>query len=544
MTDKYSFALSRKTHVPSHLIQSVSVCNALGVVSGQARPSFLHRSQVETYSKFEQARFALHAEHTKQCAVLGMLLFLMCLPVHAAVDWGPVNPDELKMTSETLAPGAQAVILYRQVDRDDSTYPFFEDNYVRIKILTEEGRKFADVEIPFYKEEDENVVRIKARTIRPDGSIVNFDGKPFDKTIVKAKGLKYRAKTFALPNVQPGGIIEYSYRKYYGVVLYNAHWTISEDLFTKKAKFSMKPFDADPSVGVQWSWNSLPPGTAEPKRSGNDIIKLEVNNVPAFQKEDFMPPSDELKSRVDFVYVENKFDTTDPGRFWKGVGKYKADYIETYVLKRKALEPVVAQIVSPNDSPESKLRAIYARIQQLRNTSYEPTKTEQELKRDKADSLVGVDTIWQRGYGDRIQLNLLFLALVRVAGFEAFDIEVAPRSRYFFHPQVMDSYRLSENVILVKLNGSDLYCDPGSEFAPFGLLPWRLTAVQGLKLDKTGGTLVQIPQPSSSTSKVERFAALKISTSGDLEGKLKVQYTGQEAMVRRAEERNEDDTTR
>ena len=94
--------------------------------------------------------------------------------------------------------------------------------------------------------------------------------------------------------------------------------------------------------------------------------------MPAFQKEDFMPPSDELKSRVDFVYVENKFDTTDPGRFWKGVGKYKADYIETcIILKRKALGPVVAQIVSPNDSPESKLRAIYARIQQLRNTSFD-----------------------------------------------------------------------------------------------------------------------------------------------------------------------------
>ena len=90
-----------------------------------------------------------HAEHTKQCAVLGMLLFLMCLPVHAAVDWGPVNPDELKMTSETLAPGAQAVILYRQVDRDDSTYPFFEQDYVRIKISDEEGRKFADVEFLF-----------------------------------------------------------------------------------------------------------------------------------------------------------------------------------------------------------------------------------------------------------------------------------------------------------------------------------------------------------------------------------------------------------
>jgi len=31
-----------------------------------------------------------------------------------------VSPDELKLTSEPQAPGAPAIILYRQVDRDDN----------------------------------------------------------------------------------------------------------------------------------------------------------------------------------------------------------------------------------------------------------------------------------------------------------------------------------------------------------------------------------------------------------------------------------------
>src|SRR5271168_2358461 len=35
-------------------------------------------------------------------------------------DWQPITPEELKMTSEAKAPGAPAVILYRQIDRDDS----------------------------------------------------------------------------------------------------------------------------------------------------------------------------------------------------------------------------------------------------------------------------------------------------------------------------------------------------------------------------------------------------------------------------------------
>ena len=100
----------------------------------------------------------------------------------------PVTPEELKMTSEPLAPGAPAIILYRQVDRDDRGNTAHENDFFRIKILTEEGRKYGDIEIPFFKSGGNNIVAIKARTIRSDGSVVNYDGKIYDKAIVKSKG--------------------------------------------------------------------------------------------------------------------------------------------------------------------------------------------------------------------------------------------------------------------------------------------------------------------------------------------------------------------
>jgi hypothetical protein len=101
----------------------------------------------------------------------------LCIPISlstpAVADDGfqPVSSDELKMTSEPLAPGAPAIILYRQVDRDDSRQSPHEFHYFRIKILTEEGRKYADVEIPFDKDDGFKVVKIGARTIKADGSI-------------------------------------------------------------------------------------------------------------------------------------------------------------------------------------------------------------------------------------------------------------------------------------------------------------------------------------------------------------------------------------
>ena len=99
-------------------------------------------------------------------------------------------------------------------------------------------------------------------------------------------------------------------------------------------------------------------------------------------------------------------------------------------------------------------------------------------------------------------------------------------------------------VVLVKLNGKDLYLAPGTLFTPFGLLPWAETGTLGLRLDKDGGTWIKTTLPQSSESQIQRTAKLKLSETGDLEGKLTVTYTGLEAMRRRLEERNEDDVAR
>jgi len=90
-----------------------------------------------------------------------------------------------------------------------------------------------------------------------------------------------------------------------------------------------------------------------------------------------------------------------------------------------------------------------------------------------------------------------------------------------------------------------VFCDPGSAYIPFGLLPWTETGVNGLKLDKDGGQWVETSLPDSNTSQIFRKATLKLDPdTGGLEGKIVVTYTGLEAATRRVEERNEDDAAR
>lgn len=477
-------------------------------------------------------------------AVLALAASYSAIRTTTADEWLPISPDELKMTSVPEAPGAPAIILYREVDRDDSNFHTpHEYNYVREKIFTEEGRKYADAEIPFAKEQA-NIVNIRARTIHPDGSIVNFDGKVYDKEIAKGRGMKYLAKTFTFSDVQPGSIIEYHYMvdfvEYY---VYDSHWILSDDLFTKHGKFTLNP---SPDFALHWSWpNGLPPDAPPPAegKGVRPIISMEANNIPAFQVEDDMPPEEAMKYRVDFTYTEERIES-DPDKFWKKEGKKQNDIAEGFVGKPKAMEQAVAETVAADDSPEVKLQKLYARAQKIRNMSYEEQKTEEEKKRSKEKGNGNAEEVLKRGYGYGDQITLLFLAMARAAGFEASAARISTRDDHFFAKNVLRARDLHTFVVLVKLNEKDVYFDPGSAFTPFGLLPWEETNVPGLKLDKDGGTWIMTSLPGSGDSQIQRKADLKLTQEGSLEGKLTVTYSGLEAESLRIEERNQDDTAR
>lgn len=121
----------------------------------------------------------------KLCRTLPLTLFaLMLCASRAWGDWPAIAPDDLKMTDLPQQKGAPAVVLLREeVANDPQNY---HSVYVRIKILTEAGRRYADVEIP-YSHRQFKIDGVSGRTIHADGTIVNFEGKVFDKMVLKER---------------------------------------------------------------------------------------------------------------------------------------------------------------------------------------------------------------------------------------------------------------------------------------------------------------------------------------------------------------------
>jgi TonB dependent receptor len=218
--------------------------------------------------------------------------------------------------------------------------------------------------------------------------------------------------------------------------------------------------------------------------------------------------------------------------------------MESFLGKKKELEAAVSQVVSAGDTPEVKLRKIYERVEQIRNLSYEARKSEQEEKRDKLKRAENAADVLKNGYGNGADITWTFMGLARAAGLETYGLMISRRNEYFFNEKRMNKRELDSNAVMVKVDGKEMFFDPGSKFVPYGLLPWEESGVKGMKLDKEGGTWIATIWPESTSSQIQRTADLKLNDEGTLEGTVKLAFTGLEGWSRRVRERNEDSESR
>lgn len=458
-----------------------------------------------------------------------VVVFLFAANVYGAYtksqDFRPATPAELAMKSAPNAPGAPAAIL-DWVRVDDDTLSFSAE-YVRIKVFTDEGKKYGDVEIsylPGYPYRG-RVTSIDARTIRPDGTIVPFTGKVYDKVVFKIGRSALKAKTFSLPDVQPGSIIEYRFtRRWSEQVLLTANWLLQSDIPLLHAKLTLKPYDSQGLYRSFFTFLKLPDGKV-PVMKG-DQYELEVENIPAFQSEAFAPPEQQLKSYVKFHYTTSRVKSSE---FWDVESKETAKRVEGFLGRNGDARAIAAKLTGSD--PADTAKKIYAHVQTFRNYSFEIDKSDQEIKKEALSESKNVAEVLKKGAGSRDEINRAFVAIARAAGLQADVVRVAPRDGFFFSEAISDAEQISAEIAAVTIDGKPLYLDPGTPHAPFGTLSWEKSGVPGYRISK-GAEWLTLPPATPESSLMKRNADLKIDGE-TLEGTVVATYTGQEALVRR-----------
>jgi hypothetical protein len=495
--------------------------------------------------------------------LLACFASLLLSPALFAIDdWQPIDPADLKLTSEPKQPGADAVILYREEIYNDLLK--FQSNYVRIKILTEKGKqRWSDVEVQ-YDRGSVKIGEIKARTIHADGTSIPFSGESFDKTILKGhdatgKLRNILVRAFTLPQVEVGSIIEYKYTLRWDDLYYmGSNWMVQDELYQRKAVFKYFPFNfGSTSTYLQdgrgrnlnnVSWVPfLPAGSVQPKyredRIQGNVIEMVIEQVPAFLEEEYMPPSDQLKYSVRFFYTNGGSASQGADDFWKQEAKYWEKDVEKFIGHRDRMAAAAAQMVAATDTPEQKARKIYAEVQKLENLSYARERTGAENKSNKLP--VSAEEVLNQKRGYRSDINRLFIALARGAGLSAYAMNVSTRDRWLFQRMILNGDQLNSEIAIVEISGKEIFLDPGTKFCPYGFLYWKRTGVQGMRQTSSGKIeFARTPQPDYKDNMVNRTGTMKLSESGELTGKVNVLFFGQEGIDHRLEGLRNDEQQR
>ncbi|HKR62219.1 MAG TPA: DUF3857 domain-containing protein [Thermoanaerobaculia bacterium] len=483
----------------------------------------------------------------RRAFVLPLLLIALPVRVYAGFsqtqDFRPMTAEERAMTTAPVAPGAPAAVLdWIRIDDDQIA---ISSEYTRIKVFTDAGKKYADVEVPFvvgYPMKG-RVTEISARTLKPDGTVVPFDGKVYDKLLYKNSRATVRAKVFSLADVQPGSILEYRFvRRWSKSVLPGTTWTIQRDIPLLHVKFTIKPYKRPTGhneFGSFFTYSGLPPGKVPVK--DRDSYELELENIPAFQSEEYAPPEEELKPRVSFYYTTSRVPVA---QFWSVEAETWSKKIENFIGHDGFAAAAGRELANGSSDPADTLRKIYARVQSLRNYSFESEKSEQELDEENVSESKSADWVLRNGAGFRDELNRLFVAMARGAGLDAAAVRVAPRDKFFFSQEVPDAEQMAGEVAVVTLGSETRYFDPGTPHAPFGVVSWEKSNAPGFQVSpRAPAKWLKVPSAPPSASVTRRVAALRLDGE-NLVGTITVTLDGQEALVRRLRAYGEDETAR
>ena len=452
--------------------------------------------------------------------ILGAALaFVPLVAAHASdPKWTVPTPEELSLTSIPEVPGAGAVILYKEeITSEDST-----SFYIRIKILTDSGKDFANVELPYSNGfwDSTNYHDIAGRTIHRDGTVIPYTGKPYDKLVEKNEGTKYKVMILSLPSAEVGSILEYRF-KISGDES-SPDWFIQGKTFIHSAHYSWAPPGDAPIV-----WTPiLPPGVKvqEITKGGHRLV-LDIQNVPPLPSDEMMPPLGSLSYRVLFYFSR----ITNVEEFWKLEGEFWAPARDKFIGPGKGVRAAVAAMVAPTDTDEQKLHKFYNAIMTMENIQFSRRLTEREAKAQGLKDPTSTDDILARKRGTDDELTELFVAMARAAGMKAYLMDVTDRSERLFVPSYLNFRQLKDYIAIVNVNGVDEWFDPGERYCPFAHLSWFHGGTRGLRETDSGTAIVSTPISPFADNRIQRVADLTLDEHGNATGTVTLSFSGDPA---------------
>ncbi len=458
------------------------------------------------------------------------LLLPAAVPALLHAQFQEPTKDELQMTADPKAPGADAVYLYREETTDDALH--YHGYYERIKVLTEKGKETATIRIP-YERGAFKITDIRGRTIHADGTVVPLNAKPSDLVDVKTRSYQINTMVFTLPSVEVGSILEYRLAlRYDDDMVSSPTWDVQQHYFVHKAHYFFNPSKSEyittkhGDTASRLMYVLHADKDAKIIRDATGRFTFDAVDIPAIPNEDWMPPLNSINWRAQFYYTPY----TSGGDFWQSEGKRWNKETDHFTDPGKTIQQAVAQIVAPADTEEQKAHKIYDAVMKLDNTSFGREKSAAERKKESLKEIKSAEDVWNQKSGDADNLALLYVALARAAGLKVYPMQVVNRNRALFDTDYLSTYQLDDYIAIVEIAGKEVFLDPGQKLCPFGILHWKHTMAGGIRLSAKGPVYALTPPSTYRQTSVQRFADLTVRPDISLSGTVTYVMGGEEAL--------------
>ena len=470
---------------------------------------------------------------------LSLLLFSLPLGNAAArpggADWLPVDQTTLSERAPVVEKDADAEAIFWDVRvQDDVTTGSVRnvlEHYIRIKIFTERGKeKHGQVEIPYLGRT--RISDIAGRTIKADGSIVELKNDAiFDRMVVKQGDLKVKVKSFAMPAVEPGSVVEYRWKEVRSDALsLYIRLQLQREIPVRRVTYHLKPLSLP---GFNYGMRTLTfngQSSQFTKESGG-FYATTLENVPAFKEEPYMPAEEQVRPWILVYYAE---DHKKPShQFWNDLGKQYHNSFKSAAKVNDEIKEAAAEIVGDAATDDEKLERIYNFCRtKIKNVSDDASgMTEDDYKKLKENKNPS-DTL-KRKMGTDSDLGYLFAALATASGFETRLAFGGNHNNARFNPGYVDPYLLDFLMIAVKVGDSWRFVDPSETYLPYGMLYWAGSGQPALVADPQASTFLETPVSARDKSLEKRTARLRLSDDGTLEGDVRIEYRGHIGRARK-----------
>ena len=419
-------------------------------------------------------------------------------------EYGKIGKDDIMMDHYAPDDSATAVVLFdlgkSHFARTENSFDVVFERTTRIKVLSDAGIKWADVQIPYYQEGG-----IYEKVYDMEGSTYNFeDGRlnitALDLTNVYDEKLneRWNVKKFAMPNVKKGSVIEFRYKIYSQYMFNLRDWEFQWEIPVLYSEYEVKmiPF-------YEYTW--LLQGTDKfsyqdsyedrallrqlgPITFHDMVSKYVMEKVPAFRDEEFISSKEDYLIKIDFQLskiIRMNGSEEDVITTWPALvdEMIKSSYFGKYLKKSEKLAAKQDIITSLAGKSEQ------VRFDEIMN--YVKSNFNWNNK-NMVDAIKSPDDFLKDKFGNCSELNLFLAGCLRAAGIEAYPVLISTRSngkiKYDYPYLSFFNYVLVEAIV----NGKAVLVDGTNPLIANGRIPVNCINDKGLVVKKGNPQWVEL----------------------------------------------------